>query len=402
MMQPSMKVFITGGTGFVGRNFIRYVLKKLSPNGTIYLLVRRQVNQVDPRVKLLIGDLEHIDKFTNELCQSDYVFHLGAISTFGDDEDYEGVNYVPTKKMVDLLSGSKVLKGFVFLSTIGAIDRVPDDDCSYPITNASVAHPTSMYGRSKFYAEQYVTESALPYVIIRPTWVYGKDMRRNSHINVFVSMIVKKSIISHLFFQGRVSLVHNDDLCAAMANCIDNPGVIGKKYFAVTESISLGEIFVIVYEKLFFSKPLQITVPRFSFIFRRIHSKISLKISNLFLDYLCAQDHRFVSDFHLNENKNFSESVGDVIDTNVKWAGYWIITGANSGIGFELAMLLRKRGKNLILIDIETDRLKNFEEDIVLKADLADYEQLIRISVRTITADSLFRIFCSRISILMR
>ena len=379
-MKSPITVFVTGGTGFVGRNFIRHALEKLPPDAMIYLLARKPVKQVDPRIKILIGDLEHIEKYAGELRLSDYVFHIGALSTFGNDADYDRINFVPTKTIVDLLSESTVLKNFVFLSTIGAVDRAKEDDCSSPLTITHKANPTSKYGQSKYCAEQYIIGSSIPYVIIRPAWVYGRDMRSKSHINVFASMIAEKSFISHLSFPGTVSLVHNDDLCAALVNCIDNPHVIGKTYFGVTESLPLGKIFALIYERIFHSKPIQIPVPRINFLFSRFHSRISLKLSNLFLDYLCARDDRFVRDFHLDHMKGFSGSVGDVTDTNTTCAGYWVITGANSGIGHELARLLRKSGKKLILIDRKTDRLKDFAKDIVLEADLADYEDLKKIS----------------------
>ena len=371
-----MKIFITGTTGFIGSNFVKQLLPHLAPDATVSCLVRKNIDLIDSRVKLLSGDLEHIEAYKDELREADYVFHLGGIATFGNDAAYQKVNYEPTQKMVDILADSPKIRNFIFLSTIGAMDRGKDDDCSRPLNTESQPSPTSEYGRQKYRAEQYITQSRLPYTIIRPTWVYGEGMRRNSHINVFVSMLDEKPLLAHIGFPGKVSLIYVGDLSRALMNCLDNQAVIGKTYFGVTECLSLGNIFAIIYEKLYKTKPFQVALPRFSFILSQVHRHIPLTLANLFLDYLRAEDDRFIRDFRLEDIKDFAQQVQEVIDNNINLAGCWVITGANSGIGLELARKLKSHGRKLILIDRRTDRLQNFEQSIVYQADLASFEEV--------------------------
>jgi hypothetical protein len=104
----------------------------------------------------------------------------------------------------------------------------------------------------------------------------------------------------------------------------------------------------------------------------RLHPKLPLTVSNLFVGYLWAEDPRFRADFSLTEPVRFREGVADVIRTNARTAGAWVITGANSGIGLALASRAAAAGRPLVLIDRETDNLSRFSGATVIRADLAD------------------------------
>jgi uncharacterized protein len=377
-----MNVFLTGVTGFIGRSLLPQLQAALGDDDKLYVLVRRDYPCDDSRVIVLRGDLETIEAYRAELLDSDYVFHLGANATFGDDADYDRTNLDPVRKMADILDQSDRLKDLVFTSTIGAVDRAPDDDCAAPLNARSVPHPTSEYGRSKLRAEQCLRESGVPFTIFRATWVYGKHMRGNSHLNQFATMVCKGTPLVRLGFPGRVSLIHVDDLCAAMVACMDNPKVIGKVYFAEAESLSIGAIFKTIHEKVYNRKPFQIPVPRLRFLTGRLHSSLPLAATNLFLDYLCAKDDQFQQDLLPEKPRLFAESVGDILATNRLATGAWVITGANSGIGLALAHALHGQGRSLMLVDKNTDRLDKFDGQLVVKADLSDREDVAKVASR--------------------
>lgn len=384
-----MNIFITGVTGFIGRNFLSQLFLIIKPSDNIFILLRKKIQYEDSRINSLFGRLEEIEKFKDEILRCDYFFHLAANPIYGSNSDYDKVNYEPTVQIVDILKKSKVLKNFIYISTIGAVDRMDNADCKEPITLKSSPNPTSLYGKSKLKSEVYITNSCIPFTIIRPSWVYGEYMRFNSHINKFVTMVYEKSIISRFNFPGKVSLINVHDLSKAMVNCIKNNRIIGKIYFAETEAFSIGNIFRIIFLKINQKKIMQIYLPRFNFIFKRLHSKLPLALSNLFLDYLWARDDFFQKDFNLQEIRPFYKYVDDVINTN-KYNGYWIITGANSGIGYALSEHLEKLKKKLILIDKDISNLIQFNNQIIFKVDLRDLNQLFAL-VKNIDQ---YRIFC--------
>lgn len=384
-----MNIFLTGATGFIGKSFLSNLLNVLGTEDRCFVLQRREFQFEDKRVVQLIGSFEEISQFRDDILNCEYFFHLAANPIFGSNLDYDKVNYKPTAQIVDILTNSKRLRNFIFTSTIGAVDRAKDDNCKKPLTRNSPSNPTSSYGKSKLKSEEYIVKSGIPFTIIRPTWVYGKDMRANSHINKFVSMVYQKSFIPKLHFQGKVSLIHVEDLSRALVNCLNNDEIIGKIYFAETEALSLGSIFRVIYEKVNHNKIRQIKVPRFRLIFERLHNRIPLTVSNLFLDYLYAQDKDFKIDFRIQNVKNIYEYIDDVISTNT-YNGYWIITGANSGIGYTLARRLDNLKKKLILIDKDTNNLNLFKNQIVFKADLSSFAQIEKLA----RAICQFKIFC--------
>jgi len=192
-----------------------------------------------------------------------------------------------------------------------------------------------------------------------------------------------------LNFPGKVSLIHVDDLTKALISCINNDRVINRVYFAETEFLSIGDIFKIIYRRIHNKYLTQVGIPRFQFIIGRLHTKLPLGISNLFIDYLFAKDEDFKKDFDLKEIKSFPDHIDAVISTNIN-NGYWVITGANSGIGYALARKLDSLNKKLVLIDKDTDNLVSFDKNIVIRADLSNIDGLSKL-VKEIDK---YKIFC--------
>lgn len=376
-----MNIFITGSTGFIGKAFLEKLLQKKDLDvKKIFLLQREKVEYFDNRIEVLEGDLSKIVDYKDELLSSEYVYHIAANATFGSGIGYDSINFLPTQKIVDFLKISKLLKTFIYISTIGAVDRASNDRINFPLSAKSIPCPTSDYGSSKLKSEKYIALSGIPFTVIRPTWVYGRDMRFNSHINKFVSIINKSKWVAKLGFSGKVSLIHVEDLARSLVNCIDNKNVVNKTFFAETESLSLGEIFNEIYFGLYKSKLRQIKIPGFRLLFGYIHQYIPLLLSNLFVDYLCASD-KFYKDFLLKDKKiiKFKHGVLDVIETNVDISGYWVVTGANSGIGYAIASILDKKGKKSLLIDKNTNNLFDSKNHFVLECDLSNVDELSKI-----------------------
>jgi len=384
-----MNIFVTGATGFIGKTFVPCLLSAIKKDDRVYVLLRRRERFEDKRVVELYGSLEGIKKFKDEISSCQHVFHLAANAAFGDDFDYDCTNYEPTVQIVEILKKSECLRNFIYISTIGAVDRMPNDDCRRPLNASSAPNPRSSYGVSKLKSEKYIKGSGIPFTVIRPTWVYGKDMRVNSHINKFVSMAYGNSVVSKFNFPGRVSLIHVDNLTKALVNSLYNSSVIGKTYFAEIEALSIGSIFKIIYEQIHQKNIRQINLSLFDLFFRKFHGKLPLMLSSLFIDYLYARDESFRIDFKLQELKSFYEYIDDVISTNIH-NGYWIITGANSGIGHALAKRLHRLNKKLVLVDKNVHNLNEFSAQIVFKVDLSNLEHLSELA----KAISKYRVFC--------
>ena len=71
-----MRLFITGSNGDIGRNFIKYAVKKKIK---IYALTSKKKNPKITNVKWLIGD---IDKKWKELKKSDILVHFATVGAY--------------------------------------------------------------------------------------------------------------------------------------------------------------------------------------------------------------------------------------------------------------------------------------------------------------------------------
>lgn len=375
-----MKVFVTGATGFVGRQFLPRLLARLDSADKIFTLVREPEAPEDTRVVTIVGDLRSIDDHAAALLDAEWVFHLAADATFGAGAHYEEINVRPVERMIDILRRSQRLHRFVFVSTIGAVDRAPEDRITAVLTVASPTSPTSDYGRSKLAAEQAVRASGLPFTIIRPGWVYGAKMRLRSHLNVMARLIALRPWVARLNPPGRVPLIHVGDLVAALVRCLDQPATLGATYIAVTENRAIGDIFDRLHSVLHGHPPdWRLPWPRLGWLLGRLHTWLPLTVTNLFVDYLAADDPAFRRELLPAAPITLEHGAVELATAFSPKCGWWLVTGANSGIGRALVDELRTEGRPVIAVDRATESLVPADDLRVVEADLTDSTALARI-----------------------
>ncbi len=369
-----MNVFVTGATGLLGSSLVEALRGRVGSGDRLQLLTRRDLPAAwlaDERVVAVRGSLQNLEACAPILAEADFVFHVAANATFGDGADYDADNLVPTQELLALLKGSQRLRNFVFISTIGALDRAPGDHATQPLQTTDAFAPRSAYGKSKMKAEQAVQAGGLPFTIVRPTWIYGRDMRMNSHIAKFVSMVLDGSPALRVSFPGRVSVIAVDDLACGLAALLDTPAAVGKTYFAATESIALGDLMALIETKLHGKRPSQLSLPNLGPLFGALHSKLPITLSNLFVDYLTADGSAFQRDLIRRTPIAIADGIDAVLAGHARLHGSFVITGANSGIGLALARRLHALGKPLVLVDRQVDQLAEFPQDRVIQSDLS-------------------------------
>src|SRR5258708_3723306 len=175
------RYLITGATGFIGSHLVEALLAQKIPASHITLLVQPKANLSNlPKLPFHItrGDIRDPRAVKEAIKGASYVYHLAAVSGLQSDkdEDYLSVNVGGTKNVVDACKKNP-LKKFVFFSSI-AVYGLPawvGDIINWDETKPH--HFSEVYGQSKAEAENIVVEAHqqydLPYVIIRPTSVYG-------------------------------------------------------------------------------------------------------------------------------------------------------------------------------------------------------------------------------------
>lgn len=238
--------FVTGASGFVGVNLCRLLRAE---GHKVKGLVRSsdpekvQVLQ-DLHVELIKGDLKNPDHFGSALNDVDYVLHAAAIAEFGNGPAYFEINYHGSVALAEAcLRHATQLKRFAFCSSIAAVERLRGDLGAAALTEVNTPNPSTDYGKAKLAFEQWLKNSQLPYVVLRPTMIAGPGMRANSHIRIFARMAINKNPVALFNFPGQFSIIHVEDFCRGMILAAQHPDAANKTYFAAGDALALGKIF---------------------------------------------------------------------------------------------------------------------------------------------------------------
>lgn len=146
------RIFVTGGTGFVGR----YLVPHLKSRGY-------DVSSCGRPGKDLV-----IDGF-------DAVVHLAGIAhRVATESEYEAVN----DTTAELISKSREsgVSHFVLMSSIAAQSNAISAEA---LTEDSRPNPVSAYGKAKLAAEKLVSDSGIPFTILRPVAIVGEGAKGN-------------------------------------------------------------------------------------------------------------------------------------------------------------------------------------------------------------------------------
>lgn len=145
------RIFVTGGTGFVGRAVVGALLAR---GHSVDGLVRNR--SAPPGMRGIPGDLLAPDSYRSALAGADAVIHLAAVTGKAGAATHTRVNLEGTRAIAAACAASR--RPLLFVSSV--VVQYPD-------------HSRYPYAAAKAAAETVVRESGVPHVIARPTIVAG-------------------------------------------------------------------------------------------------------------------------------------------------------------------------------------------------------------------------------------
>jgi len=200
-----MSIYLTGASGFVGKNiieFFRYTktIVKATRNSSIEI--------VDDVVIHLAGkahDLKNLSSF----------------------DEYYKVNTELTKEIFDAFLKSEA-KVFITLSSVKAVA----DEVHGELTEDVTPNPITHYGKSKLLAEQYILSKSIPegkrVYILRPCMIHGPGNKGN--LNLLYSLVSKGLPWPLGLFENSRSYLSIENLCFIIKELIVREDILSGVY----------------------------------------------------------------------------------------------------------------------------------------------------------------------------
>ena len=287
-----MKVFITGGAGFLGINLIRYLRSKGVTEIASYDIADFDYPEKDV-VKCFKNDIRDFPTLTEAMKGYDMVVHCAAALPLYTPEDIRTTDLDGSRNVMQAALDNGVQRAVQISST--AVYGIPDH---HPLFETDKLDGVGPYGKAKILAEDVAKEfreKGMCVPIIRPKSFIGKE-----RLGVFV-LLYDWAYTGHGFpmigsGNNRYQLMDVEDLCDAIWLTLTKPAEVANDTYNIgaKEFTTMREDYQAVLDKAGYGKKICGTpVKPIVFILRILEA---LKLSPLYpWVYETASTDSFVS-----------------------------------------------------------------------------------------------------------
>ena len=222
-----MTVLVTGATGLLGRQVVQ---RLLDANRDVRVIVRRPGSEdvfATPPTDVCYGDVGNPEALTEALRDISQVIHLVAVIR-GGHRQFDAVNRLGTANLVAAAKAAGSVRHFIHVSAVGAVNN-----------------PRLPYLHSKWAGEQEVIRSGLPYVILRPSLIFGPG----DEFTTAVAALIRSLPITPVIGSGnnRLQPIHVADVARCVVASLSG-GLRGNRIIEIggPDQLSYNEIINIV------------------------------------------------------------------------------------------------------------------------------------------------------------
>lgn len=228
-----MKVFVTGGTGFIGGTVVRQLRER---GDDVVCLVRspeKAARLTDLGAEILSGDLRDADAMRSGMEGCDAVVHAAAMYEVGIPAKQHPAmweaNVAGTESVMKAALEARVAK-IVYVSTCGIFGNT-----HRKVVDEAYEHPgkefTSYYEETKLEAHRIVkrmiAEHDLPAIIVQPGGVYGPG--DTSQVADLLQEFFAGKLPLLPFPEFGICMTHVDDIAGGILLALDK-GRVGETY----------------------------------------------------------------------------------------------------------------------------------------------------------------------------
>jgi dihydroflavonol-4-reductase len=258
-----MKIFMTGGTGFIGG----HVARQLRERGDDVVALVRSPEKVtalrELGCELIEGDLSDDAAIAAGMAGAEAAIHAGAVYKVGVPKSEHAAmfesNVAGTERVLDAAVAAGVSK-VVYVSTCAVFGdthgQVVEEgfrrDSDFP----------SEYERTKTLAHELAEDriaSGAPIVIVQPGGVYGPN--DHSEVGNMIEQARSGKLPAKMFPEAGLMFCHVEDIAAGIVLALDG-GKIGEAYVLSAEQSTIGELIDKV-ASIAGRKPPRFTMPGF-------------------------------------------------------------------------------------------------------------------------------------------
>ncbi|RLJ04629.1 MAG: epimerase [Candidatus Aenigmatarchaeota archaeon] len=234
MMKPKKTILVTGGAGFIGSNFVRYILEKYTDYHVMVLDNLTYAGNPEnfdngiinsPCFSFWYGNVRNPEIVNELVAKADVVVHMAAEThvarSIYDNAIFFETDVLGTQVIANAVAKHPNVERFIHIST----SEVYGTALTEPMTEEHPLNPTTPYASAKAGADRlvysYYVTYGIPAIIVRPFNNYGPYQHLEKVIPRFItSALLDEPLTIHGDGKSSRDWLYVEDHCEALDKLI--------------------------------------------------------------------------------------------------------------------------------------------------------------------------------------